>query len=112
MSPGDARPAPTTLAPVFAALGDPTRLALLARLSDGEARSIVTLSAASDLTRQAVTKHLGVLARAGLVRNERRGRETRFELAPEPLQAARSYLDTVSSQWDQAFSRLRTHLGE
>jgi len=92
---------------VFAALGDPTRLVLLAQLSDGAPRSISALSAGSDLTRQAVTKHLRVLEKAGLVASVRVGRESRFEFRPEPVADARSYLDTVSAQWDTALARLR-----
>ena len=95
-------------APVFAALGDPTRLSLLTRLSDGQARSIAALSADSRLTRQAVTKHLQVLQTAGLVNSARVGRESRFGYRPEAIGAARSYLDTVSAQWDEALSRLRS----
>lgn len=94
-------------APVFAALGDATRLSLLMTLSDGRARSISGLSADTTLTRQAVTKHLHVLERAGLVSNIRVGRESRFAYRPEPVAQARSYLDTVSAQWDDALSRLR-----
>jgi len=94
-------------APIFAALGDPTRLALLSRLADGRSRSISTLSAGGVLTRQAVTKHLHVLETAGLVHKLRVGRESRFAYRPEPLDAARSYLDAVSAQWDQALGRLR-----
>jgi DNA-binding transcriptional ArsR family regulator len=94
-------------APVFAALGDPTRLALIARLSDGEPRSISALSADSAITRQAVTKHLRVLEQSGLVRAERVGRESRFAFRPERVIEAKSYLDAVSSQWDDALERLR-----
>ena len=95
-------------APVFAALGDPTRLSLLARLSDGQTRSIAVLSADTRLTRQAVTKHLRVLENVGLVASAKVGRESRFALRPEPIADARSYLDRVSAQWDEALSRLRT----
>ncbi|MEC4591386.1 MULTISPECIES: ArsR/SmtB family transcription factor [Nitrospirillum] len=94
-------------ATVFAALGDPTRLSLLSRLSDGHARSIAALSADTTLTRQAVTKHLHVLQDAGLVACVRVGRESRFAFQPEPVAAARGYLDAVSAQWDDALSRLR-----
>jgi DNA-binding transcriptional ArsR family regulator len=94
-------------APIFAALGDRTRLSLLSRLSDGEPRSIAALSADSDLTRQAVTKHLHVLQDVGLVSSIRVGRESRFAYRPEPLRAARSYLEQVSAQWDDALARLR-----
>ena len=93
--------------PVFAALGDRTRLSLLSRLSDGEARSIAKLSADARITRQAVTKHLHVLQAAGLVTRRRVGRESRFAYRPEPVEQARSYLEEVSAQWDQAIGRLR-----
>jgi len=94
-------------APIFAALGDRTRLALLMRLSDGGMRSIRALSADISLTRQAVTKHLRVLEQAGLVDNVREGRESRFACRPEGLGAARAYLDEVAAQWDDALSRLK-----
>ena len=94
-------------APVFAALGDRTRLSLLSRLSDGRTRSIAKLSADTSLTRQAVTKHLHVLEDAGLVKSTRVGRESRFTYEPGPVVEARSYLETVSAQWDDALSRLR-----
>jgi DNA-binding transcriptional ArsR family regulator len=94
-------------AQVFAALGDPTRLALVRHLGDGGARSIAALSGPGRLTRQAVTKHLRVLERAGLVSSTRAGRESRFALRSEGVEAARSYLDEVSAQWDDALGRLR-----
>jgi DNA-binding transcriptional ArsR family regulator len=97
-------------APVFAALADPTRLALVRRLSDGRSRSIVALAGDTRLTRQAVTKHLGVLARAGLVSRLRAGRETRFAFRPEPVAEARSWLDTVATQWEDALDRLKAHI--
>jgi DNA-binding transcriptional ArsR family regulator len=94
-------------APVFAALGDRTRLSLLMKLSDGTTRSIASLSADTKLSRQAVTKHLHVLENAGLVRSARIGRESRFSYRPEPIAEARAYLDRVGAQWDDALSRLR-----
>jgi DNA-binding transcriptional ArsR family regulator len=94
-------------APVFAALGDRTRLSLLRKLSDGQTRSIAKLSADTSLTRQAVTKHLHVLESAGLVSSLRIGRESRFAYRPEPLVEARIYLESVSAQWDEALARLR-----
>lgn len=94
-------------APIFAALGDPTRLSLLTRLSDGQSRSIASLSADTLLTRQAITKHLHVLESAGLVRSSRVGRESRFAFQPEAVVEAKAYLDTVSRQWGDALSRLR-----
>ena len=107
MSSPSLRGAAASPAPVFAALGDPTRLSLLMKLSDGRTRSIAALSADTRLTRQAVTKHLHVLEHAGLVSCARAGRESRFAYRPEPVAAARSYLETVSAQWDDALSRLR-----
>jgi DNA-binding transcriptional ArsR family regulator len=107
MSSPDVPPPPPDLAPIFAALGDGTRLSLLGKLSDGQAWSIVKLSADSGLTRQAVTKHLRVLEDAGLARSTRVGRESRFSLRPEPIIEVRSYLETVSQHWDAALARLR-----
>jgi len=93
--------------PVFAALGDRTRLRLLGRLSEGGARSIAALSADSRMTRQAVTKHLHVLEAAGLVQSARTGRESLYSYRPEPLDEARDYLAAVSAQWDQRLARLK-----
>ena len=94
-------------APVFAALGDQTRLSLVAKLSGGEPRSISQLTEGSTLTRQAITKHLRVLEQAEIVHSVRAGREKRFEFDPEPIEEARKYLDLVSQQWDHALSRLK-----
>src|SRR5688572_29071190 len=94
-------------APVFAALGDETRLRILAKLSTGGPLSITQLTDGEDVTRQAITKHLGVLAHAGLVRDVRSGRERRWELELAPLGVARSCLDLVSERWDQRLERLR-----
>jgi DNA-binding transcriptional ArsR family regulator len=94
-------------APVFAALGDETRLSLVARLGGGSAQSITQLTAKSRLTRQAITKHLRVLEGAGIVRCVRLGRESRFELAPEPLDRAKACLEAISAQWDEALGRLK-----
>ena len=95
-------------ASVFAALGDPTRLSVVSTLANGEARSIARLTEDTDLTRQAVTKHLRVLADAGVVRSVRVGRESQFELAPKSIDNIRGYLDRVSRQWDDALGRLRS----
>ena len=94
-------------APVFAALGDETRLGLIARLSTGEPRSIAQLTDGTDLTRQAITKHLRVLENAGIVRGVRAGRESLFELNPAPIRAIQSYAQMVSEQWDQTLTRLK-----
>jgi DNA-binding transcriptional ArsR family regulator len=95
-------------AAAFAALGDETRLALIARLSAGAPQSISRLAQGSALTRQAITKHLRVLESAGMVRSARAGRESRFEFRPEPLRELRSYLEHVSRQWDEALARLKS----
>jgi DNA-binding transcriptional ArsR family regulator len=94
--------------PLFAALGDETRLRLLVRLSSGGPGSIARLSAQSAVSRQAITKHLKVLSGAGLVRGNRRGREQIWELEPQRLADAHAYLDQISRQWDQALSRLKS----
>ena len=95
---------------IFAALGDPTRLLLVSRLNDGQARSISQLTAGLGVTRQAVTKHLRVLEDAGMVHSSRTGRENRFVLVPEPVEMARDYLDRISADWDAALARLQAHV--
>lgn len=95
-------------AAVFAALGDLTRLSLLAKLTNGEPQSISHLTEGTRLTRQAITKHLRVLENAGVVRSVRVGRESHFEFEPKPLVSARDYLEHVSRQWDDALSRLKS----
>ena len=94
-------------APIFGALGDPTRLKLVARLSQGGPQSIKRLTRGTALTRQGITKHLRVLADAGLVRGARLGRESRWELAPQQLIVAHRYLDLISKRWDAALHRLK-----
>ena len=95
-------------APVFAALGDETRLSLVAKLCGGQPHSISQLTEGSKLTRQAITKHLRVLESAGMVHSVRTGRESRFQFDPEPMEGIKEYLDFVSEQWDQALSRLKS----
>jgi DNA-binding transcriptional ArsR family regulator len=97
-------------ASVFAALGDETRLSVLTRLCDGRRESIARLTAGTRLSRQAATKHLRVLARAGVVRSVKVGRESLFEIEPRPIAEARDYLDQVSRQWDDALARLKAHV--
>jgi DNA-binding transcriptional ArsR family regulator len=99
-------------APVFAALGDETRLKLLATLSGGDHCSISRLTEGSGLTRQAITKHLHVLQKAKIVRCVRSGRESLFALDPQPLMEIREYLDLVSRQWDEALLRLKALVEE
>jgi DNA-binding transcriptional ArsR family regulator len=107
-----ARSAARRTAPVFAALGDETRLTLVERLAGTGSLSIARLTEGTDVTRQAVTKHLLVLKSAGLVRSAREGRERVWELAPAPLIEAGSYLRDVSTRWDEALARLRAFVEE
>ena len=93
--------------PVFAALGDETRLRLVVRLSTGGPMSIARLTQDASVTRQAVTKHLQVLADAGLAHSSRLGRESVWELDLEKLEAARRCIESLSAQWDEALGRLK-----
>jgi DNA-binding transcriptional ArsR family regulator len=101
-----------TRASVFAALGDETRLGLLAKLTNGEPLSIARLTAGTKLTRQAVTKHLRVLEDVGVVFSVKAGRESRFALDPRPIVSAQEYLEHVSRQWDTALARLKALVEE
>lgn len=94
-------------APVFAALGDETRLSLIGRLCDGQPRSISQLTEGSNLTRQAITKHLRVLESAGLVHSMRQGRESLFAFEPAPIARVKTYLELVAEQWEDALGRLK-----
>ena len=99
-------------AAVFAALGDPTRLGLVARLCAGGPLSIARLTEGTDVTRQAVTKHLHVLQQAGLVRSLRHGRQSVWEMETRRLEAARRYLEQISQRWDAALERLKAAVEE
>lgn len=94
-------------ASIFAALGDETRLSMVAKLAGGEAQSIARLTAGTRLTRQAVSKHLRVLEDAGVVRSVKVGRESQYRLQPKPIDDVRDYLADVSAQWDDALARLK-----
>jgi DNA-binding transcriptional ArsR family regulator len=110
-APGKARPLGKCAA-IFAALGDETRLRLVAALCAGSALSITKLTAGSAITRQAVTKQLQVLADAGLVRDVKLGRERLWQFEPGKLDAARAALESISRQWDVALARLKARLEE
>jgi DNA-binding transcriptional ArsR family regulator len=99
---------PKVCAPIFAALGYETRLLLVARLSSGEPCSIVQLTEGSKLTRQAITKHLRVLEKVGIVHGVRSDRESLFEFDPSSLTEIKSYIDQISGQWDQVLARLKS----
>src|SRR5579859_1590502 len=94
-------------APIFAALGDEMRLRLIAALCVGGAMSIAQLTAGTDITRQAITKHLDVLAAAGLVRDAKVGRERLWEFDPAQLDEARRSLEVIARQWDHALTKLK-----
>jgi DNA-binding transcriptional ArsR family regulator len=98
------------VAPIFAALGDETRMRLVAVLCAGSALSIAQLTDGTDISRQAVTKHLQVLAEAGLVRDIKQGRERLWEFEPTQLDEARRSLELIAQQWDQALMRLKRTL--
>src|SRR5215208_1626079 len=102
-----AAPKVTEAVPVFAALGDATRLKLLGRLSIDGPLSITRLSEGTGVTRQAITRHLYALGEAGLVRNARRGRERVWNLDLKRLEKDQRYLDQIAAQWDAAAERLK-----
>ena len=102
-----AEPRGATPARIFSALGDPTRLALVQRLGDGDARSLGQLCAGAGMTRQAVAKHLRVLEAAGLVHAARAGRESRYVLRPQPVAEARECLEAIAVHWEGALARLK-----
>lgn len=95
------------LANVFAALGDPTRLKVVALLCAGGALSIAQLTANTEISRQAVTKHLQVLAGAGVVRDLRLGRERLWQLEPGQIEEARRTLEVIGKQWEAALKSLK-----
>jgi DNA-binding transcriptional ArsR family regulator len=99
-------------APVFAALGDETRLRLVSRLCESGPTSIAKLTTGADVTRQAIAKHLRVLEDAGLVRGSRDGRESVWELAPGRLEDAQKWLAQISGRWDSALERLKAFVEE
>lgn len=96
------------MAPVFAALGDPTRLGILATLCESQNQTISQLASTSQLTRQGLTRHLQVLEDAGIVASVRSGRERRFRVEPDQLREMQAYLQRVSRHWDEALGRLKS----
>lgn len=108
LSPG---PRPDAV-PVFAALGDATRLELVLRMSDLQPHSIARLTQGLTQTRQSISKHLSVLERAGLVVSQREGRENRYSLEPAGLEPAKQFLQRASAQWDDAILRLKAFVEE
>jgi DNA-binding transcriptional ArsR family regulator len=97
----------TSAALLFAALGDPTRLTLVRQLSEGGPASISVLAERQDMTRQGVTKHLQVLAAAGIIDGSRQGREQVWTLNPKRLGEGRRHLDVIAAGWDEALERFK-----
>ncbi len=102
-----ASPADATAAATFRALGDETRLALLTRLGASGPLSVSQLAQGTAMTRQAVSKHLAVLARAGLARDSRHGREHRWEADPAAVAEARRALDVLTARWEERLRKLK-----
>ncbi len=101
---------PDRVGPVFSALADPNRRHLLGELAERRSATATELAAGLPVTRQAVAKHLGALADAGLVSASRHGRETRYELTPQPLEEAVAWMAAVGARWDARLAALERHL--
>ena len=101
---------PPAAAPIFAALGDPVRLAMVARLCRDGPLSTIELTRNAGVTRQGLTKHLHVLEEAGLVSSERSGRDRQWRIQAAKLATLRDYLDQISAQWDRRLERLRAFI--
>jgi DNA-binding transcriptional ArsR family regulator len=99
------------LSTTFSALADPTRRAILARLTTGEC-TVNELAEPFDVTLPAITKHLKVLENAGLIERSRQAQYRPCKLNPEPLKAANNYIETYREFWEQSFDRLEAYLQE
>ena len=95
---------------VFAALGDPGRRSLVEAVAARGTATATELAAELPVTRQAVAKQLSALADAGLLRATRAGRETRYAVTPEPLDAAVAWMVEVGARWDDRLGRLERSL--
>jgi len=96
---------------VFGALADPTRRELLSTIAQHPATA-TELAGGLPISRQAVVKHLGALADAGLLERERTGREVRYRVTPAPLSDAVSWMAHVGAQWDERLASLASGFGE
>ena len=99
------------VAPIFAALGDPTRAQIVGRLAREGRLTLTDLARGAPISRQAIGRHIGVLSDAGLIAAEREGREVRLSVRPEAFFSMGNWLAEVSRAWDDALSRLAIHLG-
>ena len=111
MQPGGYSPATSRLDATFAALADPTRRAILARLASGEA-SVTELAEPFAMTQPAISKHLKVLERAGLISRDRDAQRRPSRLEAQPLEEASRWLETYRRFWGTSFSRLDGLLAE
>ena len=102
---------PDTLSTTFAALADPTRRAILARLASGEA-TVTDLAAPFDMTQPAISKHLRVLERAGLIEQGRHAQWRPRRLRAGPLREIAEWVDQYRRHWEESFERLDTYLRE
>ena len=100
---------PDQLSATFAALADPTRRAILARLASGET-SVTELAAPFEMTTPAVTKHLKVLERAGLITRSRQAQWRPCQLNAAPLHQAADFIEQYRQFWEQSFDRLEAYL--
>jgi DNA-binding transcriptional ArsR family regulator len=99
------------LSTTFAALADPTRRAILARLAKGEA-TVTELAAPFDMSLPAISKHLKVLQRAGLVEQGRQAQWRPCSLKPEPLREASEWIGQYRRHWEESLERLDSYLRE
>ena len=99
----------TELDLVFAALADPTRRGMLERLAEGET-NVGTLAEPYEMSQPAISKHLKVLERAGLVRREKRGREHHIKVDPRPLEEARGWIGHYAAHWKRQFDAVDAYL--
>ena len=95
---------------IFIALADDTRRSLLASIAARDGATATELAAGSAITRQAIAKHLAVLAEAGLVGSVRVGRETRYQVVPGSLHPAADWIGATDTAWSRRLGRLRQHL--
>ena len=104
-------PARDPLSATFAALADPTRRSILTALADGEA-SVTALAEPFDMTLPAVSKHLKVLERAGLIERDRRAQWRPCRLSPEPLKDVSDWVERYREFWEQGLGRLDGYLSD
>jgi DNA-binding transcriptional ArsR family regulator len=95
---------------VFDALADPNRRYVVQALAERGTATATELASELQVSRQAVAKHFAALSDAGLVESRREGRETRYELTPQPLSGALDWMASVGGKWDARLTALRDHL--